>query len=60
MEKYDFLKERIEYVGYDVTEDVNCPAQSKFDLINDWKLPTNGQALLSFIGSVDFYHRYDP
>ena len=35
-------------------------AQSKFDTINDWKLPTNGQALLLFIGLVNFYHIYAP
>ena len=60
LDKCDFLKESIKYVGRDVTEDGNCPAQSKFYLINDWKLPTNGQALFSFIGIVSFYHRYAP
>ena len=58
--KYDFLKEIIEYVGHDVTEDINFPAQLKFDLINYWKLPTNRQALFSLIGLIHFYHRYDP
>ena len=60
LEIFDFLKERIEYVGHYVTEYGNCPAQSKFDLINDWKLPTNWQDLFSFIGLVYFYHRYAP
>ena len=60
MDRCDFLKERIEYVGYDVTEDVNCFSQSKFDLINDWKSPTIGQALFSFIGLVNVYHRHAP
>ena len=60
LEKCDFLKERIKYVGHDVTEDGNCPAQSKFYLINDWKLPTNGQDLLSFIGIVSIYDTYAP
>ena len=46
MDKCDFLKERDKYIGHDVTEDGNFPAQSKFDIINDWKLPKNGQALL--------------
>ena len=60
LDKCDILKERIKYVGRDVTEDGNCPAQSKFYLINDWKLPTNGQALFSFIVLVNYYHRYAP
>ena len=59
LDKCDF-KKSIKYVGHDVTEDGNCPAQSEFYLINDWKLPTNGQALFSFIGLVDCYHRYYP
>ena len=56
----DFLKYRIEYVSHDVSEQGNCPAQSKFDLINDWGLPKNVQALFSFIGLVIFCHRYNP
>ena len=60
LEKYDFLKEMVKYVGRDVNEDVNFPAQYKFDLINNWKLPSKGQALFSFIGLINFYHRYDP
>ena len=56
LDKCEFLKERFEYVGHDVTEDGNCPAQSKFYLINDWELPTNGKDLFSFIGLVHFYH----
>ena len=60
LEKCDSVKERIEYVGHDVTEDVICPTQSKFDLINDWKSPTNGQDLFSLIGLVNLYHIYAP
>ena len=58
--KYGLLKERIEYFGHGVTEDVNCPAQLKFDLINDFKLPRTGQVLFLFIGLDNFYHRYTP
>jgi hypothetical protein len=48
--KCDFLKRRFEYVGHDITADGNCPAESKFDLISDWKLPpSNGQGLRSFV-----------
>ena len=60
LEKCDFLKEMIEYVSHGVTDDGNCPAQSKFHIINDWKLPTNRKYLFSFVGLVNLYHRYDP
>jgi hypothetical protein len=60
LDKCDFLKERVEYVGHDILSHGNCPASSKFNLIQDWKLPTTGPALFSFIGLVNFYHRYAP
>lgn len=60
LKKCEFLKERVEYVGHDLTSEGNCPAQSKFDLIRDWHLPTEGQSLHSFIGLLNFYHKYLP
>ncbi len=60
LKKCDFLKDRTEYVGYDVLSSGNSPAQSKFSMINDWQLPTTGQSLHSFIGLVNFYHRFAP
>ena len=60
LDKCEFLKERVEYVGHDILRNGNCPAKSKFDLLNDWDLPTSGQSLFSFIGLVNFYHRYAP
>ena len=39
LDKCDFLKPRVEYVGHDVTNDGNCPTSSKFSMINDWKIP---------------------
>ena len=38
----------------------NAPAQSKFNLLNYWALPTSGQSLFSFISLVNFYHCYAP
>ena len=37
--KCDFLKDRVEYVGHDLTANGNCPAASKFSLLQDWPLP---------------------
>ena len=33
--KCDFLKQRVEYVGHDLTANGNCPAASKFSLLHD-------------------------
>ena len=60
LDKCEFLKDRVEYVGHDLTPDGNCPAQSKFNMINDWQLPTTGQSLHSFVGLINFYHNYVP
>ena len=52
-----FFKSRVEFVGHDLTASGNYPAQSKFNLIQDWPLPTDETALLSFIGLCSFYSR---
>ena len=60
LKKCDLLKDQVEYVGHDLTSDGNCPTQSKFDLISNWELPMHGPSLHSFIGLVNFYHKYIP
>ena len=60
LDKCEFLKDRAEYVGHDITPSGNCPAASKFDMIQDWTLPTNSRSLMSFIGLINFYHQYSP
>ena len=35
LDKCEFLKERVEFVGHDLTADGNSPAASKFNMIND-------------------------
>ena len=60
LDKCEFLKDRVEYVGHDLLSQGNCPAQSKFNMINDWPLPTNGRPLHSFISLINFYNHYPP
>ena len=50
LDKCEFLKPRVEYVGHDILTNGNIPASSKFDLINYWPLPSSGQSLLHWIG----------
>ena len=47
-------------MGRDMLCSWNCPAQSKFNLIDNCPIPTSGQSLFSFIGLVNFCHRFAP
>ena len=61
LNKCNFLKERVEYVGHKLTSDGNCPSQFKFNMITDWPLPATGQALHSaLVQSYNFYNQYCP
>ncbi|MGH7954887.1 MAG: reverse transcriptase family protein, partial [Gloeomargaritales cyanobacterium] len=60
LDKCDFFKGRFEYVGHDITSEGNCPARSKFDLINDWPMPETTRSLHSFVGLVGFYSKFCP
>ena len=44
-DKCHFLPDRVEYVGHNLQANGNCPAKSKFNMINDWMLPTTGTGL---------------
>ena len=58
LKKCEFPKDRTEYVGYDIFSTSNSPAQSKFNMINDWATPATGPSLHSFVALVNFHHRF--
>ena len=60
LSKCEFLSDRVEYVGHDLLQDGNSPAQFKFDLIDNWSLLSTGKNLFSFIGLISFYHKFSP
>ena len=60
LDKCELLKDRTEYVGHDIISKVNCPDQSKFNMINDWKLPDTVQSFFSFVGLINCYHSFPP
>lgn len=60
LDKCEFFMDRVEYVGHDLTPNGNCPASSKFNLVADWPLPSNGLNLHSFLGLCSFYSRFQP
>ena len=60
LSKCDFFKDRVEYIGHNLTAEGNCPARSKSSLIQNWPIPLHGISLLSFIGLCCFYNKYCP
>ena len=60
LSKCKFFEPRVKYLGYDLTSRGNCPEKSKFNMITDWKLPVNGNPLLSFIGMCSLYACFPP
>ena len=60
LQKSVFFPERMEFVGQDVCDDGNRPAQSKHDLLKTWPVPTIGRDIQSFIGFVVYYQSYIP
>ena len=56
----NLFKDRVEYVGHDLTTEGNCPVVSKFFLQKDWSLSPHGKSLLLFIRICCFYNRYYP
>jgi hypothetical protein len=60
LNKCDFLKDRVEYVGHGLNSNGNCPSKSRFEMITNWPLPATSQALHSLIQLCNVYHKYCP
>ena len=60
LNKCDFLKDRVEFVGHDLTANGNHPAASKCDRITNWPLPTTGPLLHTIVSLCNFYHKFVP
>ena len=58
--KCDYFKPRFEWLGNDLKTEGNSPAESKFNLINDWTVPAMGTSLASFLGLITYYGKYIP
>ena len=51
---------RFEFVGNDMTEEGNHPAQSKFDLVRNWADPKTVRDISKLLGFANFYGSYIP
>jgi hypothetical protein len=60
LRKSHFFPKRFEFVGIEVCDDSNCPAQSKFMLLKTWPAPEFVRDIAKFIGFAQFYSRFIP
>ena len=58
--KSRFFPNRFEFVGVDVCNDGNCPAESKYMLLKTWAEPEFVRDVAKFIGFAQFYSRFIP
>eukprot|EP00956_Cyclotella_meneghiniana_P041345 scaffold223534_cov34-Cyclotella_meneghiniana.AAC.1 len=58
--KCHLFTERFEFVGNDMTERGNHPAQSKFDLVRNWPDPITVRDISKLLGFANFYGSYIP
>jgi hypothetical protein len=52
--------ERFEYMGHDITAEGNTPANSKYDMVQQWPLPSTAKNLLLFVSLCSFYQWFVP
>jgi hypothetical protein len=60
LRKSHFFPNRFEFVGINVCDDGNRPAQSKFMLLKTWPAPEFVRDIAKFIGFAQFYSRFIP
>ena len=58
LHKCDFLKDKVEYLGFDVSAQGMQPSRSKVAAILDWPVPESVRDVRSFLGTVSFYRRF--
>ena len=60
LRKSHFLPKRFEFVGIDLCNHNNCPAQSKHMLLKTWPAPKFFYYIAKLIGFAQFYSRFIP
>ena len=60
LEKCEFGKEKIEFLGHEVDRHGIKPLSSKVKAIQEFSQPTTVRSLQRFLGAVNFYHGFIP
>ena len=60
LDKCNFLKQQVEYLGHIVGSNGVSPLPDKVKAIQDFPQPTNAKQLRSFLGCIGFYRRFLP
>ena len=58
IDKCEFGKSEIEFLGYKVTSEGITPLPSRVSIIQDFPKPVTAKQLRSFLGIVCYYHRF--
>jgi hypothetical protein len=56
--KCSFLRDQVEYLGFDISREGIKPSDSKIEAILNWPTPENPRDVLSFLGLCSFYRRF--
>lgn len=58
LDKSEFLKKEVEFLGHIVTDQGVKPNPNKIDAIKRWPLPKNQKELKGFLGILGYYRRF--
>ena len=56
--KCSFLKDQVEYLGFDISAEGIKPSESKIKTILEWPTPETPRDVRSFLGLCSFYRRF--
>jgi hypothetical protein len=60
LKKCFFFPDKVEFVGHDITDIGNCPADSKSPLLKSWPKPKIIRDVSSYVSFTLFYSQYIP
>ena len=58
LEKCNFLKRKVTYLGHEVSGDGISPEPQKLTAVKEWPVPTTMKELRTFLGFASYYRRF--